>query len=99
MKYFKAKTYVPYNFPILETNQELDVWLKEENDWIGKVKVLGIEDDQYLLDFSLNKEVSGDLYATVSQTSSDTGLSYPHISLSKDQIYERFIQTIGSQQF
>ena len=98
MKYFKAKTYVPDDFPILETNQELEVYLKKENDWIGKVKVLGIEDDQYLLDFSLNKEVSGDLYATVTQNSSDAGFSYPHISLSEDQTYERFIQTIGSQQ-
>ncbi|WP_426329056.1 hypothetical protein [Pedobacter sp. R-06] len=99
MQNFNAKTYIPHNFHLLKKADLVPVHHREKNEWIGEAVITDNIDEEYLLEFRLTEPVEEDLYATITQEKSNGIVSRPaYVSLSKDQIYGRFTQTIGQQQ-
>lgn len=97
MIHLRLTTYQPSNFPIIDDGTVLTVRLKGY-ETIGYAKVISSENEKYTLELELEERVSQDLYPTITWSSTNGIIdTHPYLSLSDDNIYERFIPSIGKQ--
>ncbi len=97
MIHFTVTTYQPSDFPIIANGTVLPVRLKG-NETIGSANVTSLEDGKYTLELKLEEQISQDLYPTITWSSTNGVINnLPHLTLSDDNLYERFVKTIGKQ--